>query len=64
MFPWSWHVPIRLPAGKYGMNNALNQMGFADGHANMVKMFWNESLNVTAISYDPPAGCDYQWSGE
>ena len=63
-FPWSWHAPQALPSGKYGINDAKNMMSFVDGHTSYVKMYWNEPLNTTSCSYDPPTGYDYKWHGE
>lgn len=63
-FPWSWHQPQKLPAGQYGVNGARNLMAFVDGHTAYVAMYWNADWNLTACSYDPPAGYDYKWHGD
>lgn len=49
-------------------DDAKNVVGFVDGHVSYVKIFWNPSpvqpgVWAVAIQYDPPAGYDYQWSG-
>jgi len=68
LFPYSWHHPAhdQIPAA----NNALDLVSFVDGHVSYIKMFWNSSIQYPngAMSlagyYDPPAGYDYQWSGD
>ena len=44
-------------------NNAMDMVGFVDGHVSYVKMYC-KGWGPTAIScrYDPPAEYDYQWS--
>lgn len=68
--PWSWHNPIwpdlRFGAATY--NDARNMTAFVDGHVAYIKIYWNEALwrakgPSFAMSYDPPAGYDYKWSG-
>jgi prepilin-type N-terminal cleavage/methylation domain-containing protein len=61
MVCFSWHQPLRLPADKMGVNNAMSEMSFVDGHVNYIKIYWNGGQ---AFNYDPPAGYDYQWSGD
>jgi prepilin-type N-terminal cleavage/methylation domain-containing protein len=61
-FPWSWHQPLRLPAGKYGVNNAKNMVGFVDGHISYIEIYWNSNLDTTQTTYDPPAGYNYKKS--
>ena len=44
-------------------------VSFVDGHVNYIKMYWNSAANSDgfysmAFFYDPPAGYDYQWSGD
>jgi prepilin-type N-terminal cleavage/methylation domain-containing protein len=63
-FPWSWHEPHALPAGSYGISDARNMMSFVDGHISYVKMYWNEPLNTTTCSYEPPTGYAYKWHGD
>ena len=62
-FPWSWHQPLKLPAGQYGINDARNMVSFADGHVSYIKIYWNSNFNLTSCCYDPPAGCEYKRSG-
>lgn len=61
-FPWSWHEPMgRTPF----VNNAKNMMSFVDGHVSYVKIYWNAGTpSDFALEYNPPAGYDYQWSGD
>lgn len=61
--PFSWHQSVKLPVGKYGVNDAKNVVGYADGHVNYVKIYWNAALNLTSCCYDPPPGYDYKRSG-
>ncbi len=63
LFPWSWHQPQKLPAGKYGVNDAKNLVSFVDGHVSYIKIYWNSNLDITQTTYDPPAGYDYKKSG-
>ena len=62
-WPWSWHEPKKLPAGVEGVNNAKDMVGFADGHVNYVKIYWDAELDSRSFNYDPPAGYEYKWSG-
>ena len=64
LFPWSWHQPLKLPLGKYGVNDAKNMASFADGHVSYIKIYWNSNLDITQTTYDPPAGYDYKKSGD
>ena len=72
LIPFSWHQPkppLYVISTKYCpnaiFNNAMNVVSFVDGHVSYVKMYWNSALGPSAVSgnYDPPAGYDYQWSG-
>lgn len=72
--PYSWHEPkpaVTLPIGLLlpFFNDARNEVSFVDGHVSYIKMYWNSSANAlgnysAAYFYDPPAGYEYQWSGE
>jgi len=62
VFPWSWHQPQKLPAGKCGVKDAKSMIGFVDGHVSYIKMYWNPDLHMTTACYDPPGGYDYKWS--
>ena len=64
LLPFSWH---RSMGGSY-VNNARNIVSFVDGHASYIKIYW-DAINITnghreACNYDPPAGYDYQWTGD
>ena len=70
IMPYSWHLPKLAVAGGMPMfNDAKNLISFVDGHADLVKVYWDSSLRYpsgllsVAGYYDPPAGYDYQWSG-
>ena len=63
LFPWSWHEPLRPPSGQWGVANAKNLVGGADGHVSYIPIYWNTNINWLTSFYDPPAGYDYQWSG-
>ena len=75
LIPFSWHQPRRLlftmlSAGidcqTRFFNDSMNMVGFVDGHVSYVKIYWKPSTNYVfsaACTYDPPAGYDYQWSG-
>ena len=63
---YSWHSPSR-PRQCF-LNNALDMLGFADGHVSYVKMYYDplhypSELPRAVFALDPPAGYDYQWSG-
>ena len=68
--PYSWHQPKPPVSGGWPMlNNSQNMASFVDGHASYIKMFWDSGISYpnggisVAAYYDPPAGYDYQWSG-
>jgi len=63
-FPWSWHEPQKLNAGKYGVNGAKNMVSFVDGHVSYIVIYWNENYNLTSCCYDPPAGYEYKRSAD
>jgi len=75
--PYSWHKPEQpsppssWPAGSVfpPFNNAQDMTSFVDGHVSYIKMYWNSSTDSDGIYglafyYNPPAGYDYQWSGD
>jgi len=62
-FPWSWHEPQPIPAGRCQFNNAKNVVSFADGHAGFIPIYWNSNYPINTCEYDPPGGYDYKWSG-
>jgi prepilin-type N-terminal cleavage/methylation domain-containing protein len=45
--------------------DALNVMSFVDGHAALIKIYWNgvQGLEGFPAFYDPPEGYDYKWTG-
>jgi prepilin-type N-terminal cleavage/methylation domain-containing protein len=59
---FSWHVPHKSLL----FSDALNEVGYVDGHVSFVKIFWNGSLAETGSTYyyDPPEGYEYTWSGK
>ena len=66
MTPFSWHWPQRA-SGDYRFLNSMNMVSFVDGHVNYIKIYWDSNTSPThfeAWHYDPPAGYDYQWSGD
>jgi prepilin-type N-terminal cleavage/methylation domain-containing protein/prepilin-type processing-associated H-X9-DG protein len=72
--PFSWHQPQSSTINSQGFemplfNNAKNMVGFVDGHVSYVKIYWDSSTNFGgyysfSFFYNPPAGYDYQWSGD
>ena len=69
-YPYSWHEPrkpIRQPVGEVPpmFLDAKDVVGFVDGHANYIKMYFEEVPgNLFSVLYDPPPGYDYKWSGD
>jgi len=65
-FPYSWHHPRKPSISAPGQfNDAMNMVGFVDGHVSYVKIYWNTSRrDCFALCYEPPAGYDYKWSGD
>jgi len=64
--PLSWHDPKRpLPTGNEWplFKNAKDNVSFVDGHVSYIKIYWEMKYSPTA-AFDPPAGYDYQWSGD
>jgi prepilin-type N-terminal cleavage/methylation domain-containing protein len=64
--PWSWHDPKRpLPVGNEWplFKDVQDYVSFVDGHVAYIKMYWEIKYSPTA-AFDPPAGYDYQWSGD
>jgi len=71
LLPYSWHQPKSSAPGGWPMfNDARNMVGFVDGHVSYIKIYWNSTIRYPngcisiAAYYDPPAGYDYQWSGD
>jgi hypothetical protein len=69
-FSYSWHQPKPInEAGWLTFNDAKNVVSFADGHGSYIKIYWDEAGVASggysfSMNYDPPAGYDYQWSGD
>ncbi len=72
-YPYSWHEPKPYrpggvqPRGIALFNNARNMVSFADGHVAYLGIYWGNIITnggFMACYYDPPAGYDYQWSGD
>lgn len=61
--PYSWHQPKRpfLKSNAY-FADARNMICFVDGHVSYLKIYYNGQK--IACAYNPPAGYDYQWSGD
>lgn len=65
-FPYSWHQPKKPISDPNSccFNDAMNMVSFVDGHVSYLKTYWNGQALSLAMSYNPPAGYDYQWSGD
>lgn len=65
-YPYSWHQPKKPISDPNSccFNNAMNMVSFVDGHVSYIKTYWNGQAGSLAMSYNPPAGYDYQWSGD
>jgi prepilin-type N-terminal cleavage/methylation domain-containing protein len=74
MVHFSWHKPKWPKQPAYFLSprwsncifsNALNMAGFVDGHVSYEAIYWKglAKEGPIAADYDPPAGYDYQWSG-
>lgn len=70
VMPYSWHQPKPPGADTFPLfSDAKNQIAFVDGHTDYLKIYWNATLRYPNGSfscagyYDPPAGYDYEWSG-
>ncbi|EEF58309.1 prepilin-type N-terminal cleavage/methylation domain-containing protein [Pedosphaera parvula] len=66
IIPYSWHQPKRPIANPQTcyFNNAMDMVGFVDGHVSYTKMYWDGDTNSFSMAYNPPEGYDYQWSGD
>ena len=60
--PLSWHRSRTGRANTPFYNNAESVVGFVDGHAALVKIYY-DGLNP-ALTRDPAPGYDYQYSGD
>lgn len=70
VLPYSWHQPKPpVLSGVPVFSEARNLVSFVDGHVSYINIYWNSDLRYpngsfsVAAYYDPPAGYDYQWSG-
>jgi len=70
-YPYSWHDPkrpLRVGLECPLFNNAKNVLGFVDGHASYLKIYWNTNLIDGyfgfTVYYNPPPEYEYQWSGD
>ncbi len=67
LHPYSWHEPKRPIAANLQscfFNNAMDMVSFVDGHVSYIKMYWDGDIQSLSLAYNPPAGYDYQWSGD
>ena len=65
--PYSWHDrkrPIAANLQSCFFNNAMDMVSFVDGHVSYIKMYWDGDTRSLSLAYNPPAGYDYQWSGD
>ena len=66
---YSWHQPQSdyvmvfnsLGFQEAAFNNALDNVGFMDGHVSYIKIY-NDGVSQS-WAYEPPDGYDYQWNG-
>lgn len=58
----SWHHPA---PGGVQHQNARAVASFVDGHTAYIRLWWNGRTGVEnfPFRYEPPAGYDYQWTG-
>jgi prepilin-type N-terminal cleavage/methylation domain-containing protein len=67
--PYSWHQPSapRYNGDPPYFNNARDVVSFVDGHVSYPRIYWNTNITpgtfLESWHFDPPAGYDYQWSG-
>jgi hypothetical protein len=61
--PYSWHTPKKpLSEQNSKFNGSRNVLSFVDGHAAYTRMYYDSQK--VAWDYNPPAGYDYQWTGD
>lgn len=53
------NFPDSPPSLHAAYNNAMNEVGYVDGHINYIKIY-NDGITVSYF-YNPIAGYDYQW---
>jgi prepilin-type N-terminal cleavage/methylation domain-containing protein/prepilin-type processing-associated H-X9-DG protein len=61
---YSWHKSL---TGNENIpyNNAINNIGFVDGHAKYIRLYYNAALGANPYAYatkDLPGGYDYQFA--
>ena len=64
-WPWSWHQPRKPLNGEHErpvFDNAKNMMSFVDGHTSYLNTYCPGAVGL--VLSDPPAGYDYEWSGD
>jgi prepilin-type N-terminal cleavage/methylation domain-containing protein/prepilin-type processing-associated H-X9-DG protein len=58
---FSWHNP----RSALQFNNAMAQVAFVDGHVNYIPIYYDTSkTSDDSLSYEPPSGYEYKWSGQ
>jgi hypothetical protein len=61
--PYSWHQPKRpFTKDNAVFADAMDMICFVDGHVSYLKIYYNGQK--IAWAYNPPAGYNYQWSGD
>jgi prepilin-type N-terminal cleavage/methylation domain-containing protein len=61
-FAYSWHQPPPLTdPGPDLIYDAMNMVGFVDGHVSYIKIYWDGTYQTFPCFYNPPAGYEYQW---
>jgi len=61
--PYSWHnAKSSLSGDASRFKNARDMLVFVDGHVAYTRMYYDGKK--PAWEYNPPAGYDYQWSGD
>jgi len=58
-FGGSWH-----PLVNRDYPNARSVLSFVDGHASLVKIYWDGLSDSDPCNYEPPVGYDYTWDGK
>ena len=58
-FGGSWH-----PKREHAFIDAMNNVGFVDGHVNLTKIYWDGIERSQPRNYEPPSGYEYDWDGE
>jgi hypothetical protein len=58
-FGGSWH-----PYLNDDYRDANNVVGFVDGHASSVKIYWDGVADSDPCNYEPPAKYQYRWDGD